>query len=78
MYPNPSKGYVILEYKLETEQEGMIEIQNITGRTIHSISITEIQNQITVITQDWNPGIYIVSLKIKGKLIESTKFTLID
>jgi len=77
VYPNPSKGFVIVEYKLETEQEGIIEVHDITGKTIQIINMTEIQDQITVVTQDWKQGIYIATIKVDGKSIESVKFTVV-
>lgn len=65
-------------YKLETETEGSIEIQDVTGKTIETIRTNSIQDQITVITKDWKPGVYIATLKIDGKSIESVKFTLVN
>lgn len=77
VYPNPSKDFVILKYKLDTEQEGIIEIQDVSGKTIQILQFTEIQDQITVATQDWNAGLYIASIIMDGKSIESIKFTLV-
>jgi hypothetical protein len=76
VYPNPSKDWVILEYKLETESEGTIETKDVNGRSIHTVSISEIQDQVTVITHNWKPGLYIATIKINGKCLESAKFTL--
>ncbi len=77
VYPNPSKGYVILEYKIETEAEGLIEIKDITGKTIKTIPATEKQDQVTVITENWQTGVYIANLTVNGKSIESVKFTIV-
>lgn len=38
----------------------------------------ELQNQVTVITQNWKPGVYIANLFIDGSLVESVKFTLVE
>jgi len=75
VYPNPSKDYVILEYKIEAE--GLIEIKNITGKTIKTISTTEKQDQVTVLTENWQTGVYIANLTVNGKSIESVKFTIV-
>ena len=47
VYPNPSKDYVILGYNLEKEVEGSIEINDITGKTIYTVTTTGKQDQIT-------------------------------
>jgi len=77
VYPNPSKDYVILQYNLETEQEGKIEIKDMSGTTRLVLSFIGLQNQVTLITRDWNSGMYIATLKIDGKSTESVKFTLV-
>ncbi|MBE9492321.1 MAG: T9SS type A sorting domain-containing protein, partial [Bacteroidetes bacterium] len=77
VYPNPSTGYVILEYKLDTEADGTIEIKDVAGRPIHTVTTTGKQDQVTVVTKDWKPGIYIATLKLNGKSTESVKFTLV-
>ncbi len=78
VFPNPSKDYVILGYKLETIHTGVIEIQDVVGKKVHMVHTDELQNQVTVLTQDWKPGVYVASLKINDKVLESVKFTLID
>ena len=78
VFPNPSKDFVILGYKLEMETKGSIEIQDVTGKTIKTIHTHSKQDQITVVTQDWKPGVYIATFKIDGKTTESVKFTLVN
>jgi hypothetical protein len=77
VYPNPSTDYVILEYYLEVETEGSIEIKNVNGVLMHTVATQGIQDQLSIITKGWNPGIYIASLIIGGKTTESIKFTIV-
>ena len=77
VYPNPSTGFVTLEYKLDSEAQGVIEVKDISGKTIHSVSTNGKQNQLTIVTEKWQKGVYIATLKIDGKSIESVKFTLV-
>ena len=77
MYPNPSKDYVILAYKLETEASGSINISDIKGSPVYSVTTTEKQDQLTIVTKNWKPGVYIATLLIDGKSLESVKFTLV-
>jgi len=77
IFPNPASGYVILEYKLETEMPATISIHDMKGVRIKSVNTSGQQNQLTVITRDWLPGVYLVGLHVNGKLIASTKFTVV-
>lgn len=77
VFPNPSSGYVIIGYNLETEVDCSIEIKDVTGKTVQTLTSTGKQDQITVVTVNWTPGVYIATLFIDGKSIESCKFTLV-
>jgi hypothetical protein len=77
VYPNPSSGYVIIGYNLETEVDCSIEIKDVTGKAIQTLATNGKQDQITVVTENWIPGVYIATLFIDGKSIESSKFTLV-
>jgi hypothetical protein len=77
VYPNPSSGYVIIGYNLETEADCSIEIRDVTGKTVKTLTTTGKQDQITVVTENWLPGVYIVTLFIDGKSKESVKLTLV-
>ena len=78
VFPNPAKDYIILEYKLETDVFSNISIHDIKGTTIKSIETKGQVDQITLITSDWKPGIYIANLKINGKTLDSIKFTIVE
>jgi photosystem II stability/assembly factor-like uncharacterized protein len=75
--PNPSSGYVIISYNLETEADCSIEIKDITGKSIQTLKTNGKQDQITVVTESWKAGVYIATLFIDGKSKESVKFTLV-
>ncbi len=68
---------MILEYKLELEAEAKIEISDVNGRLVRTLATTGLQDQLTLVTEDWQPGVYIASLKVDGKTTESVKFTLV-
>jgi len=55
----------------------MIEIRDITGKPVQSIPFNGIQDQLTVTTRTWNAGVYVLSLIVNDKVIETTKFTLV-
>jgi len=45
---------------------------------VYSHETSAHQDEITIDTRSWKPGLYVVSILQNGKLIESSKFTLID
>ncbi|MEZ5195270.1 MAG: T9SS type A sorting domain-containing protein [Bacteroidales bacterium] len=76
--PSPARDYTIIEYELEIENDALIEVYDVAGNLKYSKNVMNKQDQLTVDTQTWKAGIYVVSLKINGKLIESVKFMVID
>ncbi|OYT12615.1 MAG: hypothetical protein B6I19_09485 [Bacteroidetes bacterium 4572_114] len=76
--PNPAKDYIVLEYMLEQEGNILIEISNMNGNKMYGHKALSRRDEITIDTRSWQPGIYIVTLIQDDKLIESSKFTLID
>lgn len=77
VYPNPSKDFVIIGYQFDKETKGMIEIRDITGKPVQSIPFIGMQDQVTITTRGWTAGVYILSLIVNDKVIETTKFTLV-
>jgi hypothetical protein len=77
VYPNPSKDFIILAYQFDKETKGMIEIRDISGKPVQSIPFIGMQDQATVTTRGWTAGVYILSLVVNDKVIETTKFTLV-
>ena len=78
VYPNPSKDFIILAYQFDKETKGMIEIKDISGKPVQSITINGMQDQVTVTTHGWPTGVYVISLVVNDKVIETTKFTLVE
>ncbi|MBN2175054.1 MAG: T9SS type A sorting domain-containing protein, partial [Bacteroidales bacterium] len=76
--PNPAKDYIIVEYELEEKIATTIDITDITGNLKDRLNTTNRQDQLTVNIQDWKPGIYIATLKINSKPVESVKFTIVN
>jgi len=69
---------VVLEYQLETDIPATISIHDMKGVKLESMNTTGQQDQLTLLTRDWVPGVYVASLKVNGKLIESVKFTVVN
>jgi hypothetical protein len=76
-YPNPSSNYIVIEYNLDMDRSATIEITDINGKPVKTIVTDGKQDQITLVTEKWETGLYIATLEIDGKSVESTKFTVI-
>ena len=63
---------------MELEKNGIIEVKNVNGIVVNQVKTERLQDQVTVKTQNWKSGLYIATLKVEGKLVESCKFTLIN
>ncbi|MDP2724356.1 MAG: T9SS type A sorting domain-containing protein [Bacteroidales bacterium] len=74
---NHDSATVVLEYKLDTDIPATISIHDMKGVKLESMNTSGQQNQLTVITRDWLPGVYLAGLYVNGKLIASTKFTVV-
>jgi hypothetical protein len=78
IFPNPAKDYFILKWNLEKESENMlIRISNQAGQFVFDLEVREKQNQQVIKTGSLKPGIYIVTLYVDGKVLDSEKITII-
>lgn len=77
VFPNPSKDYLIIEYKFENTGDMTIEICDLQGIINYTVNKTTLHDQLLIDTRSWESGIYVVSLKQNGALLESCKFSVI-
>jgi len=82
IYPNPANSYIIVVYNLEKLLDefvstASIEISSIQGQVIKKIILDRKIDQKVVSTQLLFPGIYVVSLKVRDKTIETKKVNII-
>jgi hypothetical protein len=68
----------MLEYSPETGDQILLEFRDTEGTLIHQLDAPGLGNQVLINTQSWQPGLYIVSMRQNGKLVDSVKFTLIN
>lgn len=77
VYPNPATGYFVLGYQLDSVRtDAIVEIRNTIGELINTIPVTNEIDKQMINTDTWQAGIYIITLKQKGDIIESAKLTL--
>ena len=78
IYPNPADDFVIIEYHIEKQSDAVVEIKDINGTVLKREILGLTQNQVTISTSSWKPGLYIATLKISGRSAESCKFTHVN
>lgn len=61
MYPNPSKGYLTIDFPSKMVNEGEVKIYDNLGRVVRKQTITNSENKIN--TSDLTTGTYIVALR---------------
>ncbi len=79
VHPNPAKTYFVVEYRLnEVSGGGRVEITDIMGKTLSSYPIDFKEEQKVISVNDMPSGVYVVTLKNKGKMVRYVKVTLIS
>jgi hypothetical protein len=78
VFPIPARDFLVAEYVLDTENKGVIEFTDASGRLVHTLTVSGPVNQQIVDTRNWKPGWYIATLKAQTKTLESVKFIISD
>jgi hypothetical protein len=74
LFPNPSGDYVIAYFNsLGFDECGSIKIDNLQGKDLEIIRLDSRQNQVVIDLSAFSNGLYIVSLIVNDKLIETEK-----
>ena len=71
--PNPSNDTWQIRIQLPKRERGTIQIHNLAGQELMSREISGKENMITVDLKDYQPGIYICSYMVDGKVVVSKK-----
>ena len=78
VYPNPSNSYLIIEYELTVSPlNAIIMVSDAGGKIIKTIKLNKQKDQHLMDTRDMKQGIYIATLLLNGRIVESNKFTVI-
>jgi hypothetical protein len=78
VFPIPARDFLVVEYVLDTENKGVIEFTDASGRLVHALPVSGPVNQQIIDTRTWKPGWYIATLKAQTKTLESLKFIISD
>jgi hypothetical protein len=81
VFPNPARQYVIVEYNLSKELSGrqgqiVFSVSTSEGKIIETKLLSKTQDQFLVNTTNYSPGIYLFSIQLSGKTINTKKVTV--
>jgi trimeric autotransporter adhesin len=77
-HPNPHNGHTIIEYYLpEGLQHARIEIHNVDGKLLRTLPLMQSgKGQIQLNVDQFSAGMYVYSLMINNKVVESKRMIL--
>jgi len=78
VYPNPASNYFILKFNLSDKTENsMITLRDQTGKTVWSKRLTRKTDQEVVPVTELPSGIYLITLEIENRRIESVNVAIL-
>ncbi len=77
LYPNPNNGNMTLEYHIEENQTGVLNIYDVTGKQIISHNFNSTNSCITIDASTLDAGVYYYSIKEGDKKVKTDKLIII-
>ena len=77
IFPNPNNGTMTLEYRLIGPDKGLMEITDVTGKTVSRYTLPANADKLTITNDQLQNGIYIYHVSINGKVVKSDKLLII-
>ncbi|HEV7231630.1 MAG TPA: arabinofuranosidase catalytic domain-containing protein [Bacteroidia bacterium] len=77
LYPNPNKGVIQVNYKLDAGDNGMLNIYNLQGVLLQSIPLLS-EQQSASFSLDLKPGLYFCKYLVHDTVIRSQKMVVVN
>ena len=77
LYPNPTANNATLEYSLNANEIGKLELYNIAGSKVASCDLAQDKTQLQFTTEQLQAGIYLYRIIINNKIVETQKLVII-
>jgi len=74
VYPNPANDFINIKLSTRTIGNVTIEINDITGKVITSMQVSNTKDAITINTQNLQTGIYFLRVTSQQNITTTTKF----
>ncbi len=76
IYPNPASSYLNVLYDLKEHENLSLQLVDMTGKVVHQRQLNQSQDEVTLITENYPTGQYILSIYADKQLIESKKINI--
>jgi hypothetical protein len=74
VYPNPAVDYANVAYKISNDQlQAKILVHNILGNIIGEYSLSSLESQVRIKTEDLSAGIYFYTLYLENEGVMTRK-----
>lgn len=77
LFPNPANTYTTIEYHLGKKRNAMLVITDVTGKPLHSESISDARGHRTIPLESWNSGVYFCQLLISGEVVSTKRLNIV-
>jgi len=77
LYPNPNSGMMLLEYKLQDNQSGIINITDVTGKQIRSYAFNNSGTSTQIDARELEAGVYFYDVLINNTKVKTDKLIII-
>jgi hypothetical protein len=77
-YPVPAREVVYMDYHLNEEQAGTIEISNAKGQTIQKIRVGDVRGIVSIPVAEYKDGVYMVKLNTRRGVSRSGKMVIVN
>lgn len=76
-YPNPAREFITVDLNTNSGN-GELIVTDIKGQVTFSQEVSQSRKRVKINSSQWDAGIYFVSLKVDGQLVESEKIMVIE
>jgi hypothetical protein len=77
LFPNPSNGQIQLNYTLEKEEQGELQITDMLGKNVATYELNEKENSLSINKTELNDGMYLYRVLINGELVKTDKIYIV-
>jgi hypothetical protein len=73
IYPNPFNNQITIDYSLDQNEKGVVNIFDLLGRLIQNIDLNPATNRVTIKVNNIANGVYFYKFIINERVVESGK-----
>lgn len=77
LYPNPNNGKMLLDYTLNANEKGEIQIYDISGKLVSRYELENTKNQLTIDSEKLTNGVYVYHIIVNKNIVKSDKLIII-